>query len=36
MRAELSELQIDIGILFPDHMLLFASDLSTTATARLG
>jgi predicted TIM-barrel fold metal-dependent hydrolase len=24
MRAELSELEIDIGILFPDHMLLFA------------
>jgi predicted TIM-barrel fold metal-dependent hydrolase len=25
MRAELSELEIDIGILFPDHMLLFAA-----------
>ncbi|MCC7021190.1 MAG: amidohydrolase family protein [Thermomicrobiales bacterium] len=25
MRAELSELGIDIGILFPDHMLLFAA-----------
>jgi uncharacterized protein len=25
MRAELSELEIDVGILFPDHMLLFAS-----------
>jgi uncharacterized protein len=25
MRAELSELEIDVGILFPDHMLLFAA-----------
>jgi predicted TIM-barrel fold metal-dependent hydrolase len=25
MRAELSELEIDIGILFPDHLLLFAA-----------
>jgi len=25
MRAELSELEIDIGILFPDHMLTFAA-----------
>jgi uncharacterized protein len=25
MRAELSELEIDIGILFPDHMLAFAT-----------
>jgi uncharacterized protein len=25
MRAELSELEIDIGILFPDHMLTFAT-----------
>ena len=25
MRAELSELEIDIGILFPDHMLAFAA-----------
>jgi predicted TIM-barrel fold metal-dependent hydrolase len=25
MRAELSELEIDIGVLFPDHMLLFAN-----------